>query len=238
MPGYIKMFVHASIAAACIVLGARESLASENDIRETTKNWIFPAGGTISDTFHTRGGAHKGIDIAGKYREKVFSADKGIVIRSYYSASYGNVVFIRHPSGYETVYAHLDERVVEKGQRIEMGGLVGYMGTTGDSTGTHLHFEVHAGKWTLDKKNAIDPFLVFGAGERGQLVSAKAHDPYGIAAASAPGHAAYIVKKGDTLWKISLLYHTSVDRLKSWNNMRTDQIYAGQVLEIENGNNR
>ncbi|WP_371729408.1 peptidoglycan DD-metalloendopeptidase family protein [Heyndrickxia coagulans] len=237
LPAYIKICLFVSLAAAClgVTCSAIGVSASGPDIHEATKDWIFPATGTISDTFNTRYGTHKGLDIAGRYRAKVFSAQEGTVIRSYLSASYGHVVFVRHPSGYETVYAHLAGRAVRAGQHVEKGKVVGYMGSTGHSTGIHLHFEVHRGSWTPDKKNAIDPFLIFGTGAPGQTVSANAHDPYGVFDASAiPQPVAYTVKKGDTLWNIALHFHTSVGRLKSWNKLRSDRIMAGQVLKIKN----
>jgi len=69
------------------------------------EEWIWPADGIISDTFGTRQGKHKGIDIAGKLNSPIFSVDNGVVEKSYYSNSYGNVIFINHQSNYVTVYA-------------------------------------------------------------------------------------------------------------------------------------
>ncbi|MFB8735050.1 M23 family metallopeptidase [Bacillus sp. SL00103] len=62
-----------------------------------------------------------------------------MVSRSYVSATYGEVVFIQHPNGYETVYAHLHERFVKEGDHVEAGQPIGIIGNTGASRGTHLH---------------------------------------------------------------------------------------------------
>jgi len=160
--------------------------ASNVDIKTSTEKWFFPAKGEISDIFDSRGGEHKGIDIAGTYKSPVYAAANGVVVKSYLSYSYGNVVFVHHDNGFETVYAHLAKRTVSEGDKVQQGETIGLMGNTGESTGTHLHFEIHDGEWTIDKKNAINPFIVYGYGEIGQLVFALQHDPYGITEVSKP----------------------------------------------------
>ncbi|QQZ10990.1 peptidoglycan DD-metalloendopeptidase family protein [Heyndrickxia vini] len=162
-----------------ILIGGRAQ-AAENSINKATNEWIFPAKGEISDVFDSRGGIHKGLDIAGEFKSDVYAAADGVVVRSYYSSSYGNVIFIHHNNGYETVYAHLNKRTVNEGQKVKKGNVIGLMGNTGQSTGIHLHFEVHKGKWKIQKENAIDPFVVFGKGEIGQYVFSLNHDPYGV----------------------------------------------------------
>jgi hypothetical protein len=188
MIDYLKRIIIVLIMAICItiiIIGGRVQ-AAELNIKTSTDNWFFPAKGEISDIFDSREGKHKGIDIAGEYRSQIFAAEEGKVSKSYYSFSYGNVVFLHHPNGFETIYAHLAKRLVQKGDTVHRGETIGLMGNTGESTGTHLHFEVHEGDWTLDKRNAIDPFLVYGDGEIGQVVFALQHDPYGIADVTKP----------------------------------------------------
>lgn len=125
-------------------------------------NWILPAEGIITDTFGARGGTHKGIDIAGKFKSKIRAVSSGVVTKSYHSASYGNVVFIKHDDeNIETVYAHLHKRLVEKGDHVKKGDQIGQMGNTGRSSGVHLHFEIHKNEWTYNKYNAINPALAF-----------------------------------------------------------------------------
>lgn len=134
--------------------------------------FMRPTTGPVSSPFGMRnlGGKtsfHYGIDFAsgGVPDLPIFASADGEVTRSYFSDSYGNVVFIKHVINgqeYETVYAHLKIRHVSVGQKVKQGQVIGIMGNTGYSTGVHLHFEVHVGSWTSDKKNAIDPALVLG----------------------------------------------------------------------------
>ncbi|MDR0322916.1 MAG: M23 family metallopeptidase [Treponema sp.] len=94
---------------------------------------------------------HKGIDIA-TYRagDPVVATADGQVVTVDYAYDFGNYVIIRHKHGYYTRYAHLQRASVSVGQRIQQGGLVGYIGSTGISTGPHLHYEVHIGSDVVD----------------------------------------------------------------------------------------
>jgi LysM repeat protein len=134
---------------------------AQSYIDELDDNWVQPVDGEITDTFGTRNGNHKGIDIAAPEGEKIVSVSDGEVTKSYYSNTYGHVVFVEHPEGYETVYAHLSTRMVEEGDMVKRGQTLGIIGNTGVSTGTHLHFELHEGEWTYDKSHALDPLFVF-----------------------------------------------------------------------------
>ena len=106
---------------------------------------------------------HHGIDIGKNGRKgdvHVVAAEAGTVIRSYYSPTYGNTVMISHNVDGQvitTLYAHLENRLVTDGQRVDKGQLLGYMGNTGRSFGAHLHFEVHEGPWNNAKSNSVDP---------------------------------------------------------------------------------
>lgn len=99
-------------------------------------------GGYISDYF---GGerSHKGLDIAASSGTEIYAAEGGTVYRAgWNSGGYGNYVVIDHPNGYRTVYAHASSVVAYEGQEVEKGQLIAYVGSTGDSTGPHCHFEV------------------------------------------------------------------------------------------------
>ena len=85
---------------------------------------------------------HSGIDIAVPYGAKIVAADTGTVITSTYEASYGNYVVVSHGNGRTTLYAHLSSRSVSVGQAVTQGQTVGLCGSTGVSTGPHLHFEI------------------------------------------------------------------------------------------------
>lgn len=93
---------------------------------------------------------HPGIDIAPSAGTPVVAAADGVVFRSYLSSSYGNCVMITHYINgqmYTTVYAHMQNRAVSDGQVVHGGQVIGHVGSTGDSTGPHLHFEVYKGQW-------------------------------------------------------------------------------------------
>ncbi|MCZ0754388.1 murein hydrolase activator EnvC family protein [Anoxybacillus sp. J5B_2022] len=146
--------------------GQRSSSASNhssgNVPQVTDGAFMRPANGPITSGFGPRGGEfHYGVDIGKRAAEvPVVAAADGYVFRSYYSSSYGNVVFITHVIDgqvYTTVYAHLESRLVSEGQTVSKGQIIGYMGNTGQSEGSHLHFELHRGPWNAAKSNAVNP---------------------------------------------------------------------------------
>ena len=104
-------------------------------------SFVWPTSGTITQNFYWY---HKGIDIANRAAPDVLAADSGKVVSAGWldGYGYGNRVIIDHGNGYRTLYAHLQKIYVISGQTVARGGAVGKMGSTGRSTGTHLHFEV------------------------------------------------------------------------------------------------
>ena len=101
--------------------------------------------GTRRDPFNGRARKHSGQDLAGPSGTPILAAGDGTVSFAGRQSGYGNVVKIRHAFGYETVYAHLRDIKVERGQLVSRGDLIGGMGNTGRSTGTHLHYEIRIG---------------------------------------------------------------------------------------------
>lgn len=118
-----------------------------------TGNFVWPAdGGYISSQMGKRWGrVHQGIDIARPSSRSIFAADNGVVTQVGYHGTYGNRIVITHNNGYETLYAHLSSIEVKVGQTVPQGTKIGVMGSTGRSTGMHLHFEV------LKHGSNIDP---------------------------------------------------------------------------------
>ncbi len=104
-------------------------------------NFVWPAGGQITQRFVWY---HKGIDIANHAAPNVLAADAGTVVAAGWldGYGYGNRVVIDHGNGYRTLYAHLAQIYVVPGQTVSRGNAIGRMGSTGRSTGIHLHFEV------------------------------------------------------------------------------------------------
>lgn len=105
--------------------------------------FIWPTSGRISQGFSWY---HKAIDIANKDAPDILAADGGKVIVAGWVAptAYGNHVIIDHGNGFVTLYAHMSQIYVSVGQRVSKGQAIGKMGSTGRSTGTHLHFEIRA----------------------------------------------------------------------------------------------
>lgn len=104
--------------------------------------FIWPAGGTLSQYFSWY---HPGIDIANRSAPGIAASDGGTVVVAGWpdGGGYGNRVVIDHGNGYTSLYAHLSNIYVSAGQTISRGQLIGQMGSTGRSTGTHLHLEIH-----------------------------------------------------------------------------------------------
>jgi len=134
-------------------------------LKVSKSQFMRPATGRVSSGFGSRWGTHHdGLDFAEFGNVDIQASADGVVSRSYYSSSYGNVVFIVHNINgktYETVYAHMRNRLVSEGQKVTQGTKLGLMGTTGHSTGQHLHFELHEGRWNAEKSDAIDPAPFF-----------------------------------------------------------------------------
>ncbi|WP_156289909.1 M23 family metallopeptidase [Oceanobacillus salinisoli] len=110
-----------------------------------TGNLSWPAvGGYVSSKMGERWGKmHKGIDIARPSNRNILAADNGVIESAGYSGGYGNKIVINHNNGMKTIYAHLASMDVKVGQTVEKGKKIGVMGSTGNSTGIHLHFEVY-----------------------------------------------------------------------------------------------
>jgi len=85
---------------------------------------------------------HSGIDIEAPQGSKVLATADGVVVFAGWYGDYGKTVIIRHPSGYLTLYGHLSQIDVKEGQKVKAGDVVGRVGSTGRSTGPHLHYEV------------------------------------------------------------------------------------------------
>ncbi len=99
--------------------------------------------GVRSDPFRGSAAMHAGIDLAGPLGTPIYATADGVVGRSEWnSGGYGNLVELDHGQGIQTRYGHLSRRMVEPGQRVRRGQLIGLMGSTGRSTGSHLHYEV------------------------------------------------------------------------------------------------
>lgn len=93
---------------------------------------------------------HNGLDIGAGYGAAIVAADGGSVTLAGVNGGYGNCVMINHGNGYVTLYGHMSSIAVSNGQSVSQGDTIGYVGSTGLSTGPHLHFEIHSGGGLID----------------------------------------------------------------------------------------
>jgi len=108
--------------------------------------FLWPARGGVTSAFGIRGGdLHEGIDISSQHGMVVRAAAAGTVVFSDRKPGYGRVIFLKHPGGYKTVYAHNQDNLVMTGARVEQGQVIADMGSTGEASGPHLHFEIRVG---------------------------------------------------------------------------------------------
>ncbi len=157
--------VGASIAAAAITAGASiPSHAYEGTIPETVadtpvvaKTKVMPLTSPITKRYtltahfgqsghRWSSGQHTGLDFAASSGTPVLAADSGTVVQAEWEGAYGQVITIRHDNGLRTKYAHLSSMGVSTGDKVERGQSIGQVGSTGNSSGPHLHFEVLKGK--------------------------------------------------------------------------------------------
>ncbi|EKP94795.1 M23 family metallopeptidase [Thermaerobacter subterraneus] len=109
----------------------------------STGRFIWPLRGRITSNYGPRWGSmHTGIDIDGVTGQAVRAADGGTVVSAGWAGGYGYAVQIRHQGGLYTYYAHMSRIAVRVGEGVAQGEVIGYVGSTGRSTGSHLHFEV------------------------------------------------------------------------------------------------
>jgi murein DD-endopeptidase MepM/ murein hydrolase activator NlpD len=107
--------------------------------------------GNRSDPLNKKKGIHEGVDIRGERGDKVCATAAGKVVKAFTNGGYGNYVEIDHGNGYQTVYAHMQNYLVKEGEPVEQGQVIGQVGSSGRSTGPHLHYEIR-----LDE-NPLDP---------------------------------------------------------------------------------
>jgi murein DD-endopeptidase MepM/ murein hydrolase activator NlpD len=110
--------------------------------RPVTEGWLSSGFGKRADPFTGKQEYHDGVDFAGKEGADVMSVGDGVVTWSGKRSGYGNLVEINHGNGYVTRYGHNKEQLVDVGDTVKKGQMIALMGSTGRSTGPHVHFEV------------------------------------------------------------------------------------------------
>ncbi len=125
---------------------ARNAAAPSSATAPSTAGFIWPFCGRVTSEYGRRWGRmHKGIDIDGVTGDVLAAAKDGVVIYAAWQGGYGNLTLIDHGGGVVTGYAHQSKFFVRRGDAVVRGQRIGAMGNTGNSTGSHLHFEVRVG---------------------------------------------------------------------------------------------
>lgn len=205
---------------------------SRNLIIEDTLNecrFYNPFKGLITSNFGWRNGrAHNGIDIDLEVWDPVISAFDGMVRVARSHAGYGRVVIIRHYNGLETLYAHLHRLKVKTGDIISAGQVIGLGGSSGQSSGSHLHFEIRFKGKPLNPKSIVDFNNNKLKSSSIKLVKTK----YSFMAVP-EGVNYHSVKKGESLFKIARTYGTSIDEICSINGIKRNKpLFIGQKIMI------
>lgn len=130
-----------------LIVGQRLIIPETRSSSVSSHSFVWPLNGPITSQFgiRTLGGRrdfHTGIDIAAPAGALIKAAESGKVTFSGYINGYGNVVIIDHAGGYSTVYAHSSSNLVKEGQNVTKGEIICKLGSTGNATGSHLHFEI------------------------------------------------------------------------------------------------
>lgn len=227
----------------------------ESDVPNTkvidVTGYYIPVPGKITSNYGYRakfGRMHKGVDIHLKMNDTIYAAFDGKVrLVNYEARGYGNYVILRHPNSLETVYGHMNRALVKPNQVVKAGQPIGLGGSTGRSSGPHLHFETrfmgyainpnaifdfankttHTDTYTFSKSTYTQPRNYAPSNQH--LASTK-ENPYkaGVEAST------YTVKRGDTLAGIARSYGMSATRLRNLNGLAADdRIRAGQVLKLK-----
>lgn len=193
---------------------------------------------------------HQGIDLPLKTGDPIYAAFSGRVrISEYNKGGYGNLVIIRHDNGLETYYGHLSERCVEPGQWVEAGHVIGLGGSTGRSTGPHLHFETRYYGQSFDPERLIDfekgilcreTFLLKKSffsiySKAGQdfddEIANEEQDKKEAAELAARQY--HKIRSGDTLSHLAVKYRTTVKRICALNNIKsTTTLRLGRTLRV------
>ena len=190
-----------------------------------------------------RGRRHQGVDLPLKTGDPIYATFTGKVRVSKYWGAFGNLVIIRHENGIETFYAHLSKRLVEVGDWVNAGDVIGYGGSTGRSTGPHLHFETRYKGFAFDPQWLIDfksgelrhrlfvlkkkYFNIYSNYEQDFEDEMKNHEEDLAEDAEKAAMKWYTVRSGDTLTKIAKNNGTTVNTI-----CRLNGISANTTLRV------
>ncbi|PZN95192.1 MAG: peptidase M23 [Alphaproteobacteria bacterium] len=146
------------------------------------KDYRYTSGfGVRFDPFNGGSAMHAGLDMAGAMGEPIYASANGTVLQAGRSGGYGNLVELSHGKGIDTRYGHLSKILVRPGEHVRQGQIIGRMGSTGRSTGTHLHYEVRIDGRAVNARPFLDAsaFVLAAQGEAGAVMQASAPADFG-----------------------------------------------------------
>lgn len=149
--------------------------------------------GIRSDPFNRRAAMHAGMDLTGDRGEPIYASANGVVTHAGRANGYGNMVEIGHGRGIDTRYGHLSKILVQEGDVVRQGQVIGLMGSTGRSTGTHLHYEIRLDGRAINPR----PFLEASSYVMAAQSDAQAFGPALEAAIPAPVAGPVLASMGD-----------------------------------------
>lgn len=196
---------------------------------ELLGEFTLPVDNVITSKFGWRDGRnHNGIDVDLEVWDPVKTIFPGVVRVARTYGGFGRVVVVRHYNGLETTYAHLHRFKVKEGDAITSGQVIGLGGSSGHSTGSHLHFEVRF------KGKPINPLSFISFKEKGlvndTLMLKRTTNSY---LAYPKGLMIHIVRKGDTLYEIAKTYGTTTYKLAELNGIRRNEyLIIGQRIRV------
>jgi len=192
--------------------------------------FYFPIKGKLISHFGQRGKQwHTGSDIKLQKGDSVHSAFYGIVTKAARHYGYGLLVVVNHGSGFETYYAHLSKCIVNEGDTIKAGDIVGLGGKTGWATTTHLHFEIRYNSKPYNPEQLFD-FNNLKVLSQTYYETEIIKKPVEVASVNADSiEKVHIIRKGDTLYSLAKTFGTSVDKLQDENSLK-----PGAKLKIGN----
>jgi murein DD-endopeptidase MepM/ murein hydrolase activator NlpD len=140
------------------VVDRRGELAAATPSLWPAHGWVTGYFGQRSDPFTGESGFHQGLDISTEKGQPVVATADGTVQSAAYSGDYGNLIVLRHGFGLATHYGHLSGFAVRAGQQVRRGDVIGYVGSTGRSTGAHLHYEIRVNGMVLNPIQLMTQF--------------------------------------------------------------------------------
>lgn len=196
-----------------------------------------------------RGRRHQGVDLPLKTGDPIYAAFTGKVRMSKYLGAFGNLVVIRHENGLETFYAHLSKRSVEVGDWVNAGDVIGLGGSTGRSTGPHLHFETRYNGFAFDPQWLIDfekgllrhrlfvlkkkYFNIYSNYEQDFEDEMKNEEDDKKEDAEREAMRWYTIKSGDTLGRIAINNGTTVNAICRLNGIKpTTTLKIGRKIRV------